>query len=163
MNKERLELLREALVEQQQNEKLLFNMYIWGQVDTDQVDSMEHCNNEINQTFNNHVYGDNEGDCLIVSPNVCCSAACALGTAALYPPLFDQGLRLVNSKLRIERGAMAMVYFDGYMDEKAAMRFFDISFHDAGYLFSPDVYYDLEITEQHVIDRIDELLARKET
>lgn len=142
MNRERLELLKEALeLHQKETDAPRFNMNMWACLPKTEVEKVEKCTNEIREAYEDEYGLRDEEECGIVPPNVCATAACALGTGALYPPLFDQGLRLIFTTNNIDETLVAAPYFNGYFDFRAGAEFFDITESAAEFLFEPGNYF----------------------
>lgn len=94
--------------------------------------------------------------------NSCGSAACALGSAGLYPPFVAQGL--VTHKIRSD------VYYIIDEDVKhhpygveAGELFFHISPEESERLFLPDYYQEKPVTAEAVADRVQELIQHYST
>lgn len=163
MNVERLELLKEAIREQQKKD--LFDLSSWAYLDKEYFSSdhvtLRECEGEIKNNLDEQMRTNKEDRCFLIDPqhfSQCCSAACALGSAAVYQPLFDQGLRLIANVRNGNAGDI--IYFDGRIDFDAGAKFFGISLDDSDYLFEPGEYDCMNITGDMVIDRIDELIAK---
>lgn len=83
--------------------------------------------------------------------NPCGTAACALGSAALYKPFMDEGLEMYGAEPKYKS-------MTGY---SAGSYFFDISINDSHYMFDPFEYpFDEHITPQMVADRAKEVMER---
>lgn len=78
----------------------------------------------------------------------CKTSACALGSAALYPPFKKLGLRF-------EPGEIAPCY-KGHTWEEAGARFFGIKSYESAYLFTDN----LRLTRVQVIKRVDSLIKK---
>ena len=175
MNIERLELLKKALQEEELKEQIqTFDMETWGTFNLE-PDNLEECEEEVSKIAHKEsCFFTDIDDCRIIPPNACATAACALGTAALYPPLFDQGLRLITNtrllKHKLHLGCT--VYYEGHTETDAGAKFFDLSYDEARFLFNPAYYvdenhlaidepimeYPNDITRDVVINRIDALI-----
>ena len=77
----------------------------------------------------------------------CGYAACAMGWACMIPEFRKDGLKLygVEPEYNNETGF------------EVAMEFFDISYENAEYLFSPETYDD-NVETKEVIQRIDDII-----
>lgn len=89
-------------------------------------------------------------------PKKCKYAACALGSAAAYPPFRKLGLSLVDT----EAGNTQLdVGYNGYTGFLAAARLFGISYQNAEFLFSPCSFPHWSpadaITPAEVIEHVD--------
>ena len=86
----------------------------------------------------------------------CGTSACALGTAALYPPFQAKGLN-------IDKGCVSVTY-KGHYNFKAAAEFFEISYGKAKAIFYPSnrLYGTYKITPDMVADVIDNLVKTGE-
>lgn len=85
------------------------------------------------------------------APTGCGFAACALGSAALYPPFKEAGLRL---------RLMAPQYGDA-CGSNAGAKFFGISYQEARDVFLP-VFYTGIITAKDVSEKITKLIKKYE-
>lgn len=65
----------------------------------------------------------------------CGTIACALGSAALYPPFIKAGLKIRKLKLEMGGGWAGNVMYKGYQGDWAGAKFFGISQDEAEDLF----------------------------
>ncbi len=94
-------------------------------------------------------------------PAACGTAACALGSAALYAPFMKKGLRLTN----LQNGAPIYKDTEGF---EAGEEFFGITGVESYYLFDPRSYEDehedtgdiLDVTPAMVSARVQELIEK---
>lgn len=98
--------------------------------------------------------------------NSCNTAACALGSAALYKPFNKLGLYADMDHCMMPR-------YQGNSEYFAGASFFNISLAESEFLFSPDEYYraqreistiygyflTTQVTPKHVADRVAWLIA----
>lgn len=100
---------------------------------------------------------------------ICGSAACALGSAALYDPFIKQGLKLVaNSIDAIEKeGAEIPEYeyelefiptYRGFKQEQAGAKFFGITDEESSNIFMPWNYTQSNPTPKDVAKRVKSLI-----
>ena len=153
MNKERLEHLITALELEEMNGKVKnFNMGLWAHFDID-FETLDECEDEIASAVKGQGFYE---DCLVIPPNACATAACAFGTAALYEPLYQEGLTLITSTERRDNTLQTTVYYDGEVEFAAASKFFEITNYESEFLFDPADYceVDTQIKRSHVIRRI---------
>lgn len=86
-------------------------------------------------------------------PKSCGTAACALGSAALYEPFRKEGLKIhciVNADV-IYRGA------EGY---DAGKKFFGITLNESENIFNPDFYMKSKVTPKDVAKKVIGLIAQ---
>lgn len=86
----------------------------------------------------------------------CGTAACALGSAAVYPPFIELGLSLKGTTLPDYYAP----YFNGSRDYWAGVRFFGITFYEALYLFNPEAYSRTQVKPYDVAERVAELISK---
>jgi len=95
--------------------------------------------------------------------HTCATTACALGSAAVYPPFMRAGLKLVGQTA--DDSCVAYKQDQGYT---AGAAFLSISFSESHKLFSPDEYRGKNgcvrygVTRKDVIKKIKKLLAGEE-
>lgn len=127
MNKERLKILRDALIEHAKNPgNLKFDLNNWATVKAAYI----------GENFVDVVRRARLGE------NFCGTTACAMGVAASLPEFNLKGLGLRGS------GSCAGVMFEvngrDYFGFDAAEKFFGLNFDDADELFSPEKYVGRE-------------------
>lgn len=139
MNRARLEMLHHMLTEDMPREVVAFYMPTWQTKSstlaliTDEPDPRY-----LPVTLK-------EGDCG--------TAACAFGSAALYGPFREMGLRFDET--------YGWPTFAGKISMPAAEEFFDISEKEAEYLFGPASYPKQPITPLIVAARVRELIDKE--
>lgn len=88
----------------------------------------------------------------------CGTAACALGSAAIYPPFMEQGLTATLG------GFVGDVEYEEWEDFTAGQMFFNITYREAEWLFDPKLYLDQygdefeDITPEIVATRVGALI-----
>lgn len=90
----------------------------------------------------------------------CGTAACALGSACLYPLFNEQGLKLEDYFEYENRTTVMVPYYDGYNCYFAGAAFFDIPLEYSFFLFEPAEYPvdPAKITPQMVADRVQKII-----
>lgn len=73
-----------------------------------------------------------EGESCSIESGTCGTAACALGSAALYGPFNKEGLKINGGS----------PHFKGFKGFDAGQNFFGISYPESEYLFDPQQYND---------------------
>lgn len=86
-------------------------------------------------------------------PRSCGTAACALGSAALYAPLRKQGLKITAWRY-------GSVTYRGEEDWDAGAKFFGISMNESHELFNPCRYYNPKVSPKHVAERVGYLISK---
>ncbi|PHS61030.1 MAG: hypothetical protein COB09_18965 [Thalassobium sp.] len=98
-------------------------------------------------------------------PELCGSAACALGSAAMYPPFMKQGLRLrydsTGFMVRKDSNVLkedVTPFYDGHADFMAGSWFFGITGGESCELFDGDEYGYTKVTAAMVAERVRKLI-----
>lgn len=92
--------------------------------------------------------------------DACGSAACALGSAALYPPFMKAGLKFVRDPMSMY---VAWPAYKRFRETEAGMEFFGIDLNEAEYLFIPCEYHQddtSDIKPKHVAKRVAVLIKK---
>ena len=91
-------------------------------------------------------------------PN-CVSAACALGSAACYPPFKRMGLKLSGDSL-VGTGIWFKPEYKEWTDFEAGAAFFSISLYESDWLFNPS-HYEIEYENAEDDDSVLKLVTPK--
>lgn len=130
----RLELLNTMLMEHDHIfSKVKFDIDVWN------VSGEENINNVYHRVV------------LKKSGEICGTAACALGSAALYEPFMKMGLRI---------GYYNAPLYDENSEFDAGAEFFGINGRESEYLFSPSEYDQRKVTPRTVAKRVRELIKQ---
>lgn len=104
---------------------------------------------------------------------LCGSAACALGSAAIYPPFIKQGLHLkedeISVKINYDRKVPELEYYFSFVPsykrethKYAGAKFFGITDNEADNLFMTINYEESIITTKDVAERVKKLIKKYE-
>lgn len=100
--------------------------------------------------------------------NACGTAACALGSAALFPPFAKKGLKLECYREGYGGEKIFSIKYKNFSQYRAGSEFFGISEEESRYLFNPMAYEDYymarlsRLSSDDVHNRVEEIIKKYE-